>query len=97
MIIGPTLGYFVVKGRNDVGVTIDENLSFEKHMTDKINKANSVLGAIRQSFQYLDNKFFKLLYTSMVRPLLEYANPAWSPYKIKHVDMLENVQRRGPN
>jgi len=82
------------KAEKDVGVTIDENLSFEKHMTDKINKANSVLGAIRRSFQYLDNKTFKLLYTSMVRPLLEYANPVWSPYKIKHVDMLENVQRR---
>ena len=29
----------------------------------------------------------------MVRPLLEYCNPVWSPYKIKHIDMLENLQR----
>ena len=82
------------KAEKDVGVIIDENLSFEKHMVEKINKANSVLGAIRRSFQFLDNKTFKLLYTSLVRPLLEYANPVWNPYKIKHIDMLENVQRR---
>ena len=78
----------------DVGVTIDDNLNFEKHMTEKINKANAVLGAIRRSFQYLDNRTFKLLYTSLVRPIIEYANPIWSPYKLKHIDMLENLQRR---
>ena len=78
----------------DVGVVIDENLTFENHMTQKLNKANSVLGAIRRSFKYLDEKTFKLLFTSLVRPIVEYANPVWSPYRIKHVDMIENLQRR---
>ena len=78
----------------DIGVIVDENPTFESHMNEKINKANKVLGAIRGTFQYLDNDTFKLLYTSMVRSLLEYCNPVWSPYKIKHIDMLENLQRR---
>ena len=82
------------QAEKDVGVIIDDNLSFEKHMAEKINKANAVLGAIRRSFQYLDNRTFKLLYTSLVRPVLEYANPVWSPYKLKHIDMLESLQRR---
>ena len=30
----------------------------------------------------------------MVRSQLEYAAPAWSPHLIKHIDALENVQRR---
>ena len=38
------------KAEKDVGVTIDENLSFEKHMTDKINKANSVFGCNQTIF-----------------------------------------------
>ena len=63
-------------------------------MTEKINKANAVLGAMRRSFEYLDMKTFKILYTSLVRPIVEYANPIWSPYKLKNIDMLENLQRR---
>ena len=28
------------------------------------------------------------------RPHLEYANPVWNSYLKKHIDMIENVQRR---
>jgi hypothetical protein len=30
----------------DVGVTIDNKLSFDKHITEKVNKANSIIGVI---------------------------------------------------
>ena len=33
-------------------------------------------------------------YTNLVRLHLEYANAVWNPYKMKHIDMIENVQRR---
>ena len=61
----------------DVGVTIDNKLSFDIHITKKVNKANSIigLGVIRSTFEYLDLKTFRMLYVSLVRPHLEYANP----------------------
>ena len=34
------------------------------------------------------------LYKSLIRPILDYASPAWSPYLIKDIENLENVQRR---
>ena len=34
------------------------------------------------------------LFKSLVRPILEYANPVWSPYLRKHVNQIENVQRQ---
>ena len=78
----------------DVGVTIDNKLSFDKHITEKVNKANSIIGVIRRTLEYLDLKTFRMLYVSLVRPHLEYANPVWNPYLKKHIDMLENIQRR---
>ena len=37
---------------------------------------------------------FTILYKSLVRPILEYASPVWSPYLKKDIMRLEKVQRR---
>ena len=78
----------------DIGVAIDSKLTFEHHMNEKINKANSTMGLIRRTFTCLDEGTFLLLYKVLVRPHLEYANALWSPYKIKDITAIENVQRR---
>jgi hypothetical protein len=78
----------------EVGVTIDNKLSFDKHITEKVNKANSIIGVIRRTIEYLNLKTFRMLYVSLVRPHLEYADPVWNPYLKKTIDMIENIQRR---
>ena len=35
----------------------------------------------------------KILYTSFVRPVLEYAVPVWDPHIVKDIVALESVQR----
>ena len=45
----------------DVGVPIDNKLSFDKHIIEKVNKANSIIGVIRRTFEYLDLKTFRML------------------------------------
>ena len=77
-----------------LGVIIDSKLTFDKHISAKINKANSVMGIIRRTMEYMDEEIFRLLYTAMVRPHLEYANPVWCPFLKKHINAIENVQRR---
>lgn len=57
-------------------------------------KADRVIGQIRRSFRCRDPRTVKLLYTSLVRPHLEYANSIWNPYLHKDIDRLEKVQRR---
>ena len=49
---------------------------------------------IRRSFLYLDEYIFLRLFKALVRPHLEYAQSVWCPWRYKHIDPLENVQRR---
>ena len=83
-----------VFNEKDLGVIIDMELTFEEHTATKVKKANGMMGLIRRTFSFLDGETFKKLYTSFVRPHLEYANPVWCPYLRKYIKMLENVQER---
>ena len=78
----------------DLGVTIDSDLRFEEHIARKIRVANALVGQIRRSFSYLDCDSFRRIYTAFVRPHLEFAQTVWSPYLVKHINALENVQLR---
>ena len=78
----------------DLGVTVTNNLKFDKHVSLAVAKANSVLGQLKRTFINWNIKTFLVLYTSFVRPHLEYAAPVWSPHRRKDVVALEKVQRR---
>jgi len=78
----------------DLGVIFDSELSFRDHIQLKINKAYRILGLIKRNFIHMDKNTFIMLYKSLVRPYLEYANFVWSPYKKGDVEAIEKVQKR---
>ncbi len=78
----------------DLGVTVDYLLNFENHMSTKVKKANSMMGMIRRTFQFLNTKTFLPLYKALVRNGLEYGEAVWSPHKMKDIEKIEGVQRR---
>ena len=53
-------------------VIIDSNLEFDKHINQKINKANSIMAVIRRSFTTLNKNNFVSLYKALVRSHLDY-------------------------
>ena len=77
----------------DIGVHVDDNLSFKDHIYTKIKKANAVMGIIRRTFEYLDQNMFLQLFKSLVRPLIETSVAVWAPYKTDIAE-LERIQRR---
>ena len=83
-----------VFSEKDIGITIDSELTFEEHIMNQIKKANSIVGLIKRSFEYLSPQLFKQLFTSFVRPHLEYGQVIWSPKLRKHANIIENIQRR---
>ena len=56
----------VVSEEKDPGITIDRNLTFEKHIGGKVTKANQMMGMIRRCFVYIDKENFKWLFKSIV-------------------------------
>ena len=83
-----------VPSEKDLGITIDEELKFEDHITRKIQIANGIVGQIRRSFSYLSTETFRRLYVAFVRPHLEYCQAVWSPHLMRYINALENVQIR---
>jgi hypothetical protein len=57
----------------------------------------AVLGQIRRSFHYRDRFTFERLYKQYVRPHLEFAAPAWSPWLQGDKDTFEKVQEKAVN
>ena len=83
-----------VTEQKDLGVLIDNNLTFVPHMQAKIKKANRNLGIIKRTFSYIDKPIFLNLYKALVRPHLEYASIVWTVIYKKDCIAIENVQRR---
>jgi len=53
-----------------------------------------ILGMVRRQFKDTDKECFTLMYSTFIRPHLEYAIQVWSPYKRRDIGCLEKVQRR---
>ena len=78
----------------DLGVTVTSDLKVSRQCLNAVSKANKVLGMVSRQFHNLDKTSFLILYKGFIRPHLEYAIQAWSPYLKKYIEYLEKVQRR---
>jgi len=67
---------------------------FDYHINEKLNKSYSVLGLIYRNFKYMSSDTFVMLYKTLVRSHLEYANCVWSPYRQMNIEKIERVQMR---
>ena len=78
----------------DIGVIFDNNLQFNSHITTTVDKCQQILSIIKRSFDFIDENIMTLLYSTLVRPIIEYSNVIWAPHLRKHINMMEAVQRR---
>jgi hypothetical protein len=78
----------------DLGVFIDEDLKFHQHVAMAVNKASRMLGLVRATFTCLDETTVPRLFTTMVRPHLEYGNFIWHPRFRRDKVEVEKIQRR---
>ena len=77
-----------------LGITIDEHLTWNDHVKTVTSKANKVEGFLQRNIKHCPTSIKARRYSSIIRPILEYASTIWSPYTQRNVDLVEAVQRR---
>ena len=83
-----------VEEEKDLGVVIDSQLEFRKHVATTVSKAKKLAYLVTRNFKHLDSKSFCTLYKAFVRPVVEYASPVWSPQHRQEIERLESIQRQ---
>jgi hypothetical protein len=78
----------------DLGVVVNPTLKPAAQCRKAARTAQTVLAQITRAFHFRDRHIFMRLYTQYVRPHLEFATPAWSPWLAQDVELLEKVQRQ---
>jgi hypothetical protein len=77
-----------------LGITISEDLKFNKHINKITNKASSTLGFLKRNLKHCPSSCRKTAYLSLVRSTLEYSSIVWDPYLQGDINKLEKVQRK---
>jgi hypothetical protein len=83
-----------MQSHKHLGLTLTHNLSWREHAEEIAKKANRCLGILRPLKFKLDRKSLEKMYTSFIRPILEYADIIWDvPDTHRHtLDVLDKVQ-----
>ena len=77
-----------------LGVTISNNLSWNKHIDNITAKGNRTLGFVRWNLKNCSRSVKTAGYTALVCPVIEYASTVWDPTTQTSIYSLELIRRR---
>ena len=77
----------------DLGVYVENNLKFTEHIRQQVKKARCMAGVIHRNIINKTPSIMVPLFKSMIRPIIEYGNPVWSPYLKQDINAIENIQK----
>ena len=77
----------------DLGVSVTSNCTFDFHISNLYKQCSNFSGWILKTFTMRDPQVMITLHKSLVMSRLDYASQLWSPYLLKHVYLIEKVQR----
>ena len=84
----------VVDKHTDLGVLIDSQLKFHDHVREVARKASGLAQNFLKSTVSRSPEFMLFLWTTHIRPLIEYGSCVWNTGYITDLSLLERVQRK---
>ena len=82
---GNVKNFLEVECEKDLGIYVQSNLIFNKHINLTVNRAN---------ISCLDIETLLILYKILICPILDNGNLIWYPSLKKDIGAIENVRRR---
>ena len=83
------------KSHKHLGLTFQKDGKWREHTSEMVARAKRRNDIIRSSMYKLDRKSLETLYTSYVRPTLEYASEVWDGCTNEEKQLIEGVQLEG--
>ncbi|PKU46444.1 coiled-coil domain-containing protein 66 [Limosa lapponica baueri] len=80
--------------QEDLGILMDEKLDMSQQCALAAKKVKHILGCIKRSVASSSREVILPLYSTLLRPHLEYCIQLWNPQHRKDMDTLEQVQMR---
>ena len=76
-----------------LGLILDNKLDFNKHLDEKINKCNKIIGMMKKLSTSVSRQSLLTIYKSFVRPILDYGDIIYDkPHKGSFIEKIERVQ-----
>ena len=76
------------------GIHLSNTLNWTAQTKVASTKAQQTLGVIRRNLNKCSTHIKAVAYTSLVRPMLEYASAAWDPHSQNNIKTQERIQRQ---
>ena len=83
-----------VTSHKHLGVTLNDTMTWNNHIETVCKKANKKVGLLKRLSRTLPRQVKEVVYSSLIRPVLEYAAVVYDGCPKRLSDMLETVQRQ---
>ena len=91
-MLGKTLAHY--DHHPYLGVELSSGMDWGHHVKNTVAKGQRSLNVLRRNLSGCSQETKSKAYTTMVRPILEYASNVWDPFQGTQIAALEAVQRR---
>lgn len=79
----------------DLGVILDDKLTYTSHVEGIVNKAYRNLGFVMRICKpFTDPKCIMILYNAYVRSVLEYCSSVWNPQYVTQEHSIQRIQNK---
>ena len=83
-----------VTSKNVLGVTIDDQLSWEEQVDNISKKVSQGIGVLRRAKLFVKYDTLQILYNSLVQPYFEYCSLVWGNCRDSLKEKLQKLQNR---